>query len=72
MMVLFTVIFSSLYVIFDRMDSKESIARQQAHLNEMEVSLIEKGTDKMIANHDYYGAIRLLINSMNGDLSNPS
>lgn len=72
MMISFVILFSLLYVVFERIDSKQSIARQQAHLNEMEVSLIEKGTDKMIANHDYYGAIRLLINSMNGDLSNPS
>ena len=72
MMISFVILFSLLYVVFERIDSKESLARQQARLNEMEVSLIKKGTDKMIDNHDYYGAIRLLINSIDGDLSNPS
>lgn len=72
MMISFVILFSLLYVVIERIDSKESLARQQARLNEMEVSLIEKGTDKMIDNHDYYGAIRLLINSLEGDLSNPS
>jgi len=72
MMASFVILFSLLYVVIERIDSKESLARQQARLNEMEVSLIEKGTDKMIDNHDYYGAIRLLINSIDGDLSNPS
>ena len=72
MMASFVILFSLLYVVIERIDSKESLSRHQARLNEMEVSLIEKGTDKMLDNHNYYGAIRLLINSLEGDLSNPS
>ena len=72
MLASFVILFSLLYVVIERIDSKESLSRHQARLNEMEVSLIEKGTDKMLDNHNYYGAIRLLINSLEGDLSNPS
>lgn len=56
----------------DREESQASIARQQARLSEMEVSLIEKGAQKMLDNHDIYGAIQLLINSMDNDLQCPS
>ena len=72
MMASLVILFSLLYVVIERIDSKESLSRHQARLNEMEVSLIEKGTDKMLDKHDFYGAIRLLINSIDGDLSNPS
>lgn len=72
MLALVIVLFGSLYIILEREESKASIAKQQARLSEMEVSLIEKGTDMMLDNHDYYGAIRLLINSLKEDLSNPS
>lgn len=60
------------YIIAERLDTKETLQKQQSRLSEMEVSLIEKGAQKMLDNHDYYGAIRLLINSIDGDLSNPS
>lgn len=64
MMASFVILFSLLYVVIERIDSKESLARQQARLNEMEVSLIEKGAQKMLDKHDIYGAIQLLINSI--------
>ena len=69
---LFLLLFGGMYIIAERLDQKEALARQQERLSEMEVSLIEKGTDKMLDNYDFYGAIRLLINSMGEDLSNPS
>ncbi len=72
MMALFVLLFSALYIILDREESKASIARQQARLNEMEVSLIEKGAQKMLDNHDTYGAIQLLINSMDDSEQQPS
>ena len=72
MLALVIVLFGSLYIILEREESKASLDKQQARLSEMEVSLIEKGTNKMLDNHDFYGAIRLLINSLGEDLSNPS
>jgi len=53
-------------------DTWERIRNEREKLSEVEAALIEKGAQKMIHNHDYYGAIRLLMNSMPLDLNNPS
>lgn len=72
MLALVIVLFGSLYIILEREESKASIAKQQARLSEMEVSLIEKGAQKMLDNHDIYGAIQLLINSLDDNEQYPS
>ena len=72
MLALVVLLFSSLYIIAEREDSKASIAKQQTRLSQMEVSLIEKGAQKMLDNHDIYGAIQLLINSMDDNEQYPS
>ena len=72
MLAMVIVLFSSLYFILEREESKASLDRQQARLSEMEVSLIEKGAQKMLDNHDIYGAIQLLINSIDSQESIPS
>ena len=72
MLALVIILFGSLYIILEREESKASLAKQQARLSEMEVSLIEKGAQKMLSEQDIYGAIQLLINSMDNDLQYPS
>lgn len=69
---LLLLLFGGMYIIEERLDQKEALARQQERLSEMEVSLIEKGTQKMLDNHDIYGAIQLLINSIDSRESIPS
>ena len=60
-------------VIFveQRVEKKAALERQQARLTQMETSLIERGAQKMIADQDLYGAIRLLLNSIQ-DTQKPS
>lgn len=53
-------------------DTWTRISDEREKLSEVEASLIEKGAQKMIRDNDYYGAIRLLMNSMPLDLNNPS
>lgn len=68
---LLLLLFGGMYIIAERLDQKEALARQQEQLSEMEVSLIEKGTKNMLDEKDTYGAIRLLLNSM-GNEKDPS
>lgn len=65
-------LFSTIAIIVTRTESKASLLRQQEQLGEMEVALIEKGAEKMLKDHDIYGAIQLLLNSMSGDFNNPA
>lgn len=53
-------------------DTWTRISDEREKLSEVEAALIEKGAQKMIRDNDYYGAIRLLMNSMPLDLNDPS
>lgn len=65
--IVFAVLFLGLEVGLYVSDKMQEIKTQKSHLSEMEASLIEKGAQKMLDNHDIYGAIRLLLNSLNDD-----
>lgn len=70
--IVFAVLFLGLEVGIYVNDKAREITTQKARLSEVEASLIAKGAEKMINDRDYYGAIRLLMNSMPLDLNNPS
>lgn len=66
------ILVGAISIIERQVASRESLQRQQEQLVEMEVALLEKGAEKMLDNHDIYGAIQLLINSMHDDYTAPS
>lgn len=70
--IVFAALFAGLEASLFIGEWKAGLDMQKARLAEVEASLIAKGAQKMIEKHDYYGAIRLLMNSMPEDLSNPS
>ena len=66
------ILIGTITIIEMQVASRESLRRQQEQLGEMEIALLEKGAENMLKEHDIYGAIQLLINSMHDDYNAPS
>lgn len=64
---LFIVVFMSIYAYENYSYREQTIKEREKKLSEVETSLILKGAQKMLDEHDIYGTIHLLLNSIGMD-----
>lgn len=70
--IIFVLFFAVIFTIAYISDWVDNIKKERTRLFEMETSMVTRASQKMLDEHDIYGAIRLLINSMPEDLENVS
>lgn len=71
-LILFVGFFIVVWISAMTYDMVYDIRTQRSKLHEVEASLIERGSQKMLDNHDIYGAIQLLLNSIDDNVEHPS